>query len=165
MGCFCLHNHVNQFFIISLLQSCDSILLENPDYKEVNPSDSVKPPLTSWLEFMRDSQLEAPSWTVPKFLMYRNGVGFPGGSDGKEPACNSGDLVWSLCQEDSLENRMATHSSILAWRIPWIEDPKRLKSMGHKILRDYHFHLQYTVIIVSADNFRGNLLYSNKQLV
>ena len=121
MGCFCLHNHVNQFFIISLLQSCDSILLENPDYKEVNPSDSVKPPLTSWLEFMRDSQLEAPSWTVPKFLIYRNGVGFPGGSDGKEPACNSGDLVWSLCQEDYLENRMATHSSILAWRIPWTQ--------------------------------------------
>ena len=40
----------------------------------------------------------------------------------------------SLHQEDSLEKRMATHSSILAWRIPWTEDPKRLKSMDHKEL-------------------------------
>ena len=35
-----------------------------------------------------------------------------------------------LGQEDPLEKEMATHSSILAWRIPWIEDPGRLQSMG-----------------------------------
>ena len=40
--------------------------------------------------------------------------GFPGGSDGKESACNAGDLGW----ENPLEEGMATHSSILAWRIP-----------------------------------------------
>ena len=40
--------------------------------------------------------------------------GFPGGSDGKESACNEGDLGW----EDTLEEGMATHSSILAWSIP-----------------------------------------------
>ena len=34
--------------------------------------------------------------------------------------------VRSLGQEDALENRMATHSSILAWRIPWTEEPGRL---------------------------------------
>jgi len=38
--------------------------------------------------------------------------------------------VKSLCQEDPLEQVMATHSSILAWRIPWAEDPGRLYSMG-----------------------------------
>ena len=32
----------------------------------------------------------------------------------------------SLCQEDPLEKEMATHSSILAWKIPWTEDPGRL---------------------------------------
>ena len=32
--------------------------------------------------------------------------------------------------EDALENKMATHSSILAWRIPWTEEPGRLQSMG-----------------------------------
>ena len=34
--------------------------------------------------------------------------------------------VQSLCQEDPLEKEMATHSSILAWKIPWTEDPGRL---------------------------------------
>ena len=38
--------------------------------------------------------------------------------------------VRSLGQEDSLEKEMATHSSTLAWRIPWIEEPGRLQSMG-----------------------------------
>ena len=41
-------------------------------------------------------------------------MGFPGSSDGKEPTCNEGDLGW----EDPLEKDMATHSSVLAWRIP-----------------------------------------------
>ena len=40
--------------------------------------------------------------------------------------------VQSLDREDPLEKGMATHSSILAWRIPWIEEPSRLQSMGHK---------------------------------
>ena len=38
--------------------------------------------------------------------------------------------VQSLGQEDPLEKGMATHSNILAWRIPWIEDPGGLQSMG-----------------------------------
>ena len=38
--------------------------------------------------------------------------------------------VWALGQEDPLEKAVATHSSILAWRIPWTEEPGRLHSMG-----------------------------------
>ena len=38
----------------------------------------------------------------------------------------------SLGQEDPLEEEMATHSSILAWKIPWTEQPGRLQSMVHK---------------------------------
>ena len=38
--------------------------------------------------------------------------------------------VQFLGQEDPLEKEMATHSSILAWRIPWTEEPSRLQSMG-----------------------------------
>ena len=38
--------------------------------------------------------------------------------------------VQSLVQEDLLEKGMATHSSILAWKIPWTEDPDVIKSMG-----------------------------------
>ena len=40
--------------------------------------------------------------------------------------------VQSLGQEDPLEKEMATHSSILAWRIPWTEELGGLQSMGHK---------------------------------
>ena len=43
----------------------------------------------------------------------------PGGSDGKESACNMGDPVRALGWEDALEKEMATHSSTLAWKIPW----------------------------------------------
>ena len=45
------------------------------------------------------------------------------GSDGKEPTCNAGDWVQSLGWEDPLEKGVATHSSILAWRIPKTEEP------------------------------------------
>ena len=38
--------------------------------------------------------------------------------------------VQSLGQEDALEEEMATHHSILAWKIPWTEEPGRLQSMG-----------------------------------
>ena len=38
--------------------------------------------------------------------------------------------VQSLGREDLLEKEMATHSSILAWKIPWMEEPGRLQSMG-----------------------------------
>ena len=53
----------------------------------------------------------------------------PGGSDGKESACNEVDLVQSLCWEDPLEKEVAIHSSILAWRIPWTEEPGGLQYM------------------------------------
>ena len=51
-------------------------------------------------------------------LWYAPHRGFPGGSDGKESACNVGDLGSIPGSEDPLEKGMATHSSILAWRIP-----------------------------------------------
>ena len=44
--------------------------------------------------------------------------------------------IQSLGQEDPLEKGMATHSSILAWRIPWTEKPGRLQSMGSQRVRD-----------------------------
>ena len=49
-------------------------------------------------------------------------LGFPGGTSGKEPACQ---LRW----EDPLKEGKATHSSILAWRIPWTEEPGRPQSI------------------------------------
>ena len=46
-----------------------------------------------------------------------------GGSDDKESACNAGDPGSILGLGRSLEMGMATHSSIVAWRIPWTEEP------------------------------------------
>ena len=43
--------------------------------------------------------------------------------------------VQALGWEDPLEKEMATHSSILAWKIPWMEEPGRLQSMGSKRVR------------------------------
>ena len=51
--------------------------------------------------------------------------------DSKESACNMGDLG----QEDPLEEGVATHSSILAWRILWKGDPCGLHSMGSQRVR------------------------------
>ena len=43
--------------------------------------------------------------------------------------------IQSLGQEDLLEKEMATHSSVLAWKIPWLEEPGRLQSMGSQRVR------------------------------
>ena len=65
---------------------------------------------------------------------------------------NNPSVMWetqvrSPGQEDPLEKRMATHSSVLAWRIPWTEEPGRLQPMGSQSwtrLSDFtftfHFH-------------------------
>ena len=59
-------------------------------------------------------------------------MGFSHSSVGKESACNAGDPGLILAWEHSLEKEMATHSSILAWRNPWAEEPGRLQSLGSK---------------------------------
>ena len=61
--------------------------------------------------------------------------GFPGGSDGKESACNTEDLGSIPGWKDPLEKEMATYSSILAWGIPWTEEPGGLQSMGSQRVR------------------------------
>ena len=57
-------------------------------------------------------------------------MGFPHSSVGKNLPAVQEMQVRFLGQEDPLEKEMATHSSILAWRIPWTEEPGRLQSMG-----------------------------------
>jgi len=53
-------------------------------------------------------------------------LGFPGDLMVKNPPANAGDTGLILGLEDSLEKEMATHSSILAWIIPWTEKPGKL---------------------------------------
>ena len=55
-----------------------------------------------------------------------------GGSVGKESACNAGDSGSTPGWEGLLMKEMATHTSTLAWRIPWTEEPGRLQSWDGK---------------------------------
>ena len=57
-------------------------------------------------------------------------MGFPGGSVIKNPLPMKETQISSLASEGPLEKEMATHSSILAWEVPWTEEPVRLQSMG-----------------------------------
>ena len=63
-------------------------------------------------------------------------TGFPGGTSGEEPTCQCrrhetwDSIPGSLSWEDPLEKGMTSHSNILAWKIPWTEEPFRLQSIG-----------------------------------
>ena len=61
--------------------------------------------------------------------------GFPSGSDGKASACNMEDWGSIPGWKDPLEKEMATHSSILAWKIQWTEEHGGLQSIGSQRVR------------------------------
>ena len=66
----------------------------------------------------------------------------------KSPPAMQETRVWSLGQEDPLEEEMATHSSVLAWEIPWTEEPGGLQSMGSQ--RDTTEQLTFSLHFTSA---------------
>ena len=77
--------------------------------------------------------------------------GFWGGSVVKNLPAVQEMQEWSLGQEDPLEEGMATHSSILAWRIPWTQEPGGLQSTGpQRVGHDWsdwaHTHTRYTCV-------------------
>ena len=83
--------------------------------------------------------------------------GFPSGSVVKNLPANAGspagDAVQSLGREDPLEKEMATHSSILAWRIPWTEEPGGLQFVGSQksfTFTSMYLNLQSTVFFFPA---------------
>ena len=73
--------------------------------------------LTAFVSFL-------PKHLILHLLIYS--LGFPDGSEFKASACKVGYLG----REDAPEKEMATHSIILSWRIPWMEEPGGLQSMG-----------------------------------
>ena len=94
-----------------------------------------------WVTCSADQQKEGIGgslWVVSKvdinvlflIFIYLAVLGFPGGSDGKESTCSAGDQGSIPGSGRSLEKGMATHSSALAWKIPWTEEPGALQSMG-----------------------------------
>ena len=62
--------------------------------------------------------------------------------------------VQSLGQEDPLEKEMAIHSSTIAWKIPWTEEPSRLQSMGSQRVRhDFTFTFTFAGSRILVDSF------------
>ena len=59
--------------------------------------------------------------------------------------------LWSLSWEDTLEKEMATHSSILAWKIPWMEEPGRLQSTGSQRVRHDWVIAEWQIMIIKAE--------------
>ena len=82
-------------------------------------------------------------------------MGFPGGSDGKESVCNAGDPGLIPGWEDLLEKGTAIHSSILAGRFPWTEEPDGLQSMGCRIYRTILLSVSQVVLVVKNTSARA----------
>ena len=74
--------------------------------------------------------------------------GFSGGSDGKASAYNSGDPGSNPGGDDLLEKEMATHSNIFSWKIPWMEEPGRLQSVGSQRDMTERFHFLFFLIFI-----------------
>ena len=100
---------------------------------QIYPTGSVGNEVLEPMQLMYDLRplLYYKDWVItPETNIY---IGdFPGGTDGKASATqmNRKTRVQSLGQEDPLEKEITTHSSTLAWKIPWTEEPARLQSMG-----------------------------------
>ena len=106
-------------------------------------------PLRINSNFNTSTNICLPSLQRSLFSSYLQGLlGFPGGSDGKEYSCNPGDL--------GLIPRlgMATYSNILAWRIPWTEEPGRLQSMEPQRIRPdwvtFTFKLSWDLLWITS---------------
>ena len=68
------------------------------------------------------SKVQTIKWLVLKDWLLQN-LGLPWWHSGKDSACNAGDANSTPGSEDPLEKGMANHSTILAWRVPWTEEP------------------------------------------
>ena len=120
------------------LQSCPTLC---------NPIDS-SPPGSAIPGILQARTLE---WAAVSFSSQ-------GALEVKNPPANAGDVRdedQSLGREDPLEDGMATHSTILAWRFPWTEEPGGLQSMGSQRVRHYWGNLahKYTSRCCKVTNF------------
>ena len=73
----------------------------------------------------------APYWKIQVKIEQGRKNHYHHSSAGKEFACNVGGWVQFLAWDDPLEKGKATHTSILAWRIPWTEHSRRAQRVGH----------------------------------
>ena len=79
----------------------------------------------------------------------------------KNPPAMWETWIWSLGWEDPLEKGTATHSSILAWRISWTEEPGRLPSTGSQRIRHYWVTFTFTFFL---SHLKGEKMFQNHPL-
>ena len=113
-----LGHRASNIFNFNALQLCPTLC----DPIDGSPPGSPIPGILQarTLEWVAIFFCNAWKWKVDRLLSY---VGFPSGSVGKESACKAGDPGSIPGSGRSLEKGMATHSSGLAWTIPWTEEP------------------------------------------
>ena len=88
-------------------------------------------------------------------------LGFPGGPLVKNPPAMQKTWVWSLGQEGPLEEERATHSSILAWEIPWTEKPGELQSMESQTVGSNWAHIHNNYHWATREGLEGSNCFSN----
>ena len=110
-----------------------------------------------------------PFWAME---LYNKLLGFPGGARGKEPACQRRRHEFDpWVRKIPWRKKMETHSSILSWRIPWIEEPGRLQSTGlPRVWEDWsdwaqHTHTSYTDKILVLHCFDDCLEGARKEVM
>ena len=100
-----------------------------------NPCVTWSRQITRSLKYNHLSSIMISSYKAHPKMFNVGQVGFPVAQMVKNLPATQEIWVWSPGQEDPLEKGMATHSSILAWRIPWAEEPGGLQSMGWQRVR------------------------------
>ena len=103
---------------------CILDLKNPPSIADLSPSEQCHP-------FLRVFGSHSSTLCLCEFVYTSAPLGFPGALVVKNRSANAGgaeDQIPSLGQEDPLKEKIATRSSILAWRIPWIEEPGGLQS-------------------------------------
>ena len=100
---------------------------------------------SSWANVLGQSALMFATFVPSQFDIEVSVWGFPGSSDGKDLPAVQKTWVWSLDWEDPLGMGTATHSSVLAWTIPWAEDPGWLHSMGSQRVKHNWANFTFSV--------------------
>ena len=95
-------------------------------------------------------QLHTQEW---KCWVLWHWLDFPGGSVVKNPSAKQETWILSLGWEDLLEKEMAIHSSILAWEMPWTEEPGGLQSMGSLRVRHDLVSKTTTIMVLTSSVF------------
>ena len=111
---------------------------------------SLWKPLSIYCKSSMDSFVNTEHWSIWNCESGKSTLilASPDGSVVKNPPAMPEMRVQSLCWEDPLEDGMATHSSILAWRIPWTEEHGRLQSIGLQRVRHDWSNLARTHIFL-----------------